>query len=1408
MAMGIETLKHMKTKNILLKLTILLFCAIATPAVFGQTLIWTNLLMTAPGGYDIGYSTNWSGPAGPGLNHPVSGTTLEWNGTVPGPIVLFHDIGNVDNNGGIGAIGGGPGSAGTSFYINAAQTSPVTISTHGNPASAGMGLNTFTVDAGAGQLTLGDTTQNSLLLTGRPGGSTHDFINNTVNPVIICPNVQWQNGAGSQLTFEFDSPTSSPGAGIGDYGITNTLESSNAGGIALWFVTSGTVTWTAAGIPNDNISGGSYASPIYLNYGVTLILKTNNPALNSQAIQNNASGGFGPSELIFDGGNSAPGQTLSGAIGGGVSPLIGITVKSGTLTLSGANLFTGDVTNLGGELIAGRAENAGVSGPLGLNTVIHLYGGTLGWSLANTFDYSSRFDAAPGQQYNFDSSVSSITLSTALASSGGELTKFGNGSIILAGGSSYSGPTTINGGTLIFKGAMTGTGNITVNNGTTLGAYGNGTQVQPATLALGTTSGVTLEFDTVNNTASSIIAAGALSAQSTNMVTINIKSGTFTVGQHYPLFSWGGGAPAPATQLGLLNGYIGNISTNGSQIQLNITGTAYTWTGNNNNSWDTTTANNWQQNGGPVTFANGFPTLFDDSTILNLNIINSGVVQPLALTVNNNTNAYQITSSPGNDIGGSTGLSKQGTNSLSLNGGANAYTGVTTISGGTVTVGTLANGGSPSDIGAAANSAANLVLDGGTLQYTNGAVQIDRSFSVNTTGGTIDASGVGSLQFTNTGAIAVPGSGTRTLILTGSAATTNAIGLVIADSTGGATSLQKGVAGSGAGEWDLIGNNTYSGATVIDTGLLSIGNGGSTGSLGTGNTVDNGVLYFNRTNSLTYSGAISGNGPVTVLQGTVTLAGGNSYTGGTSVSNGATLNIGSGGGSANLAVGSAILNNGFMKFNNTAAITIRGFAANIGGSGNYEIGGSGVIGFLGAKLYTGWTLIDAGATLDVSVGNETLGMATSVITNNGTLYMQRQDFGVFIITNNIVGTGKLVKDCQNVNAGDVTLFGTNTYTGGTMIGSGAMILGDGVTAGAGAISTTGSVIFTNSSAGFDNYRMLEFNRPDSFTFPNNILVATPTSTGAGNRGQVFQNGAGVVTLTGNNTYVDGTIVSNGVLQVGNGGASGTLGATTGSVKLVGTLVFDTSSSQAVSGPIFTSGNLVQFGSGTLTLSGAITLIDTNNNITGNLTASNGTMLVTSAAEVDANINVSGGTLGSAAAGAVSTLTSTNSSMNISSGTVLVTVNKSLAQSNSVFVVTNVVATGGTLKLVNYGSAFVPGDRFVVFTQTGGAGLPVTGGNLITVTAPGVTSWNNNLNTDGSVTVGTVATAPPHLTATKTGASLNLSWPAAWLGIHLQSQTNTLAKGLGTNWVTIAGSDASTSFTGSFANTNVFYRLAP
>jgi fibronectin-binding autotransporter adhesin len=226
------------------------------------------------------------------------------------------------------------------------------------------------------------------------------------------------------------------------------------------------------------------------------------------------------------------------------------------------------------------------------------------------------------------------------------------------------------------------------------------------------------------------------------------------------------------------------------------------------------------------------------------------------------------------------GLTKTTSATAYLN-GLNTYTTPTTISGGILNFATAGgstsafNGGSASGLGAASNAATNLILDGGTLQYTGNTVVLasntsaagssvnplldqlgtatviqttDRLFSITSNGGAIDSSGTYALQFTNTGSDVSSGTGNRTLTLTGSqvASTiygTSSIASVLADASVGNTLA---VSKTGAGTWSLTGANTYTGGT----------------------TVSNGTLLANNT-----SGSATGTGGVTVQSG-ATLGGG------------------------------------------------------------------------------------------------------------------------------------------------------------------------------------------------------------------------------------------------------------------------------------------------------------------------------------------------------------------------------------------------------------------------------------------------------------------------------------------------------------------------------------------------------
>ncbi len=76
------------------------------------------------------------------------------------------------------------------------------------------------------------------------------------------------------------------------------------------------------------------------------------------------------------------------------------------------------------------------------------------------------------------------------------------------------------------------------------------------------------------------------------------------------------------------------------------------------------------------------------------------------------------------------------------------------------------------------------------------------------------------------------------------------------------------VALTGNGSQTLTGSNTYTGATTITSGILQLGNDGTTGSLAAGSAiVDNGTLAINRSNAVTQgtdfsSAAITGSGGI------------------------------------------------------------------------------------------------------------------------------------------------------------------------------------------------------------------------------------------------------------------------------------------------------------------------------------------------------------------------------------------------------------------------------------------------------------------------------------------------------------------------------------------------------------------
>lgn len=244
----------------------------------------------------------------------------------------------------------------------------------------------------------------------------------------------------------------------------------------------------------------------------------------------------------------------------------------------------------------------------------------------------------------------------------------------------------------------------------------------------------------------------------------------------------------------------------------------------------------------------------------------------------------------------------------------------------------------------------------------------------------------------------------------------------------------------------------------------------------------------------------------------------------------------------------------------------------ITGTNGLVKGGLGKLILNNDNTYSGGTRIDIG-TLQIGTGGAAGTLGYGDVVNNGSLIFNRSD--TYNVTNQISGSGNVT----HAGSGTVKLTADNTYSGGTTISSGTLQIGDGGTTGA-----LGSGNVTNNGT-------LAFNRSDAITVGNTI-------SGSGNLQQL---GSNTLTLTANNTYTGSTTISsNGAIQVGNGGTTGTLGS--GAVINNGALAFNRSDTLTVSNTISGSGSLTNTGSGTTILTG-------NNTYSGLTVIQNGTLQV-------------------------------------------------------------------------------------------------------------------------------------------------------------------------------------------------------
>ncbi len=667
-----------------------------------------------------------------------------------------------------------------------------------------------------------------------------------------------------------------------------------------------------------SISGGSLdlGSSSLTTTGAGSLSIGNGTAGNNGADNSNGHGGHGTS-----GGNAS-----SGVSGTGFSLTNGITLSGGSGG-SGGNGGTASVWGLGGRGGAGGAGGTGVSGTgFVLSNGGSLSGGAGGNGGNSGTGYSGGYTGGAGGSGGAGVSGTGFTLTNSGSVTGGSGGNGGNGSSASSSSGKYIGG---NGGAGGAGGAgVTGSNFILNNTGTITGGTGGS----------GGAGGTNL-YNPGSPGASGVGAAGVVSTGSSTIT----NAGTISGGLD-------GSGTIRANAVSLSGGANELIIHDGAVFIGNVVSTS-----GNTNGGDTLTL------GGST-----------DGSFALSNIGSGAQFQGFA------------------------NYSKAGDSTWTL-------TGTTTeVTNWTIKQGTLSIA-SDAALGAASSV---LTLNGGTLLSTS--------------------------SFTNAHAIALGSSGGT---LSSDAATSTFSGVI--SGSGNLT-----VSGSAATVFTAA--NTYTGTTTIASGSsLQIGNGGTTGRLGTGAVTNNGSLSFNRSDNQTVANQISGSGSLTISgSGATILTADNSYTGTTTIASGSSLQVGDGGTSGSLGSG-AVINGGDLLFyrsdNHTVANQISGLGAVVLSSGTTV--------FTADNSYQGGTHIQSGSTLQIGDGGTTGSLGTGNVSNSGSLVFNRSN--AYTVANQISGNGNLT-----VAAGTLTLTAANLYTGATTVDSGAALK---LTDGASLASTTVTV---------------------------------------------------------------------------------------------------------------------------------------------------------------------------------------------------------------------------------------------------------------------------------------------------------------------------------------------------------------
>ena len=424
-------------------------------------------------------------------------------------------------------------------------------------------------------------------------------------------------------------------------------------------------------------------------------------------------------EVTVEGGN----MNVSGTNINIVLANVGAANQTGLYSNTILTLSSGNITNTsaGGGLRFGNAQgnatfNFNVNGVLNLNggvlttariyeangvisnqynSVVNFNGGTLRALPSTTFGSSflqglNTANVRAGGAI-IDSNGVSITVGQALVaelsgnvSTGGGLTKVGNGTLTLTGNNTYTGNTTVSAGTLAITVPTFAPSPVAVAPSARLQIRSGNTTATLPGLSLPTDSGVNLNLGVYNSgvvSSASVVTFNAAGDYKVDLSGTNIPIGNYTVFTYSSGNKTGVGLPVVGS---LPPGVTATVQDTGSAVQLSVLSPQlanYTWAAGNG-TWDTTTAN-WAA---PLTtFVDErvatFPNLAGDRTITL-----GASLSPFSVEFQNDAaNTYTLIRNGTGNLGGNGTLIKNGSGILTLS-SANSYAGTTSINAGAVLV--------------------------------------------------------------------------------------------------------------------------------------------------------------------------------------------------------------------------------------------------------------------------------------------------------------------------------------------------------------------------------------------------------------------------------------------------------------------------------------------------------------------------------------------------------------------------------------------------------------------------------------------------------------------------------------------------------------------------------------------------